>query len=212
VDFSATTGTTTTGTTSSFASILGSIADKTPDYEDDFSNPSSGWSTEQGTTGNEVGYQDGEYFISADGDCYGASLPTNFQVFSDFVLEMDVRFINLGQGTKSIFFRNNDVAHYGLNISPWGGVNFHKNVSGLHTDLLETEVPESSFQLWNTPKHLTLIARQDRMALYVNGKLIIALADASSSQGTINFAVCDGNPLQALIDNLKIWNITDLSP
>lgn len=212
VDFPATTKTTTNGTKSFFGSALAWIADKTPNYEDDFSNPSSGWQTDHNPFGSQIGYQDGAYFISADGDCYGASLPTNYQVFSDFVLEMDVRFINQGQGTKSIFFRNNDVAHYGLNISPWGGVNFHKNVNGIHTDLLGAEVPASSFQAWDTPKHLTLIARQNRMALYVNGELVIALADTSSSQGTLNFAVCDGNPLQVLIDNLKIWEITDLSP
>jgi hypothetical protein len=210
VDFPATTGATPTGTKPFFGSALAWVADKTPDYEDDFSNPASGWPTNQNSTG-EVGYQDDEYFISDGGDCYGASPPTN-KWFSDFVLEMDVKFINQGRGTMSIFFRNNDTAHYGANLSPWGGFNFHKNVNHIHTDLLGTEVPASSFQAPDTPKHLTLIARQDRMALYVNGQLVIALADTSSSQGTFGFGVCDGNPLQVLIDNLKIWDITGLSP
>ena len=114
-----------------------------------------------------------------------------------------------------IGFRDNGTAHYGANISPLGWVSFHKNVNGIHISLLETEVPESSFRSWNAPKHLTLVARQNRMALYVNGELVIALADTSSSQGTLGFGVCDDNddnPLQALIDNLKIWDITGLSP
>jgi tetratricopeptide (TPR) repeat protein len=208
VDFSA--ATTTTGPTSSFASILDSIAGKTPDYEDDFSNLSSGWSTQSDAIG-ETGYQDGAYFISTKDDCYGANLPTN-QVFSDFVLEMDVGFINQGNGTVSILFRDNGTAHYGANISSSGWVGFHKNVNGVHIPLLETEIPKLSFQSWDTPKRLTLIARQDRVAIYVNGELIIAQADTSSSQGRFNFAVCNGSPLQALIDNLKIWDITNLSP
>ena len=214
MDFSATTGATPTGTISFFGSALASIADKTPDYEDDFSNPASGWSTERDAAGRETGYQDGVYFISSKDGCYGPGLPSN-QVFSDFVLEMDVGFSNRAEGTSSIFFRNNGTAHYGANISPMGWVNFHKNVNGIHIDMLGTEIPESSFSAWNVPKHLTLIARQDRMALYVNGQLVIALADTSSGQGSFHFGVCndnDDNPLQVLIDNLKIWDITDLSP
>ena len=214
MDFSATTGATPTGTMSFFGSALASIADKTPDYEDDFSNPASGWSTERDAAGRETGYQDGVYFISSKDGCYGPGLPSN-QVFSDFVLEMDVGFSNRAEGTSSIFFRNNGTAHYGANISPMGWVNFHENVNGIHIDMLGTEIPESSFSAWNVPKHLTLIARQDRMALYVNGQLVIALADTSSGQGSFHFGVCndnDDNPLQVLIDNLKIWDITDLSP
>ncbi|MFZ5819816.1 MAG: tetratricopeptide repeat protein [Chloroflexota bacterium] len=208
VDFSA--ATTTSGPTSSFASILDSIAGKTPAFEDDFSNLASGWSTQSDAIG-ETGYQDGAYFISAKDDCYGAPLPTH-QKFSNFVLEMDVRFINQGQGTVSIMFRDIGSAHFGVNLSPQGWVGFHKNVNGGHIPLLETEIPASSFRSWDTSKRLTLIARQERMAIYVNRELFIALADTSSSQGWFNFAVCSDTSLQALIDNLKIWDITDLSP
>jgi basic membrane lipoprotein Med (substrate-binding protein (PBP1-ABC) superfamily) len=208
VDFSA--ATSTTRPTSSFASILGSVADKTPDYEDDFSNLASGWPTQSDAIG-ETGYQDGAYFISAMNDCYGVDLPT-YQVFSDFVLEMDTRFINQGQGTVSILYRNNGPAHYGANLSPLGWVGFHKNVNDVHIPLFETEIPTSSFQAWDTPKHMTLIARQNQMAIYVNGEPYIAFTDSSSSQGQLNFSVCGDSPLQALIDNLKIWDIADLSP
>ncbi|MBE7435688.1 MAG: tetratricopeptide repeat protein [Anaerolineales bacterium] len=211
VDFSA--ATTATGTKSFFGSALAWVAGKTPDYEDDFSDPSSGWTIEQNSTGNEVRYLDGEYFISAKDICYGASLPTD-PVFSDFFLEMDAGFINQGKGSATIIFRDDGTSHFGVNIFPMGLVGFHKNINGTHTDLLYTEVPASSFQSWNTPKHLTLIARQNQLAIYINGKLVIAQADTSSSQGTFYFLVCDdhGDNLQVLIDNLKIWDITDLSP
>jgi hypothetical protein len=124
------------------------------------------------------------------------------------VLEMDARFIDQGQGTASIMFRDNGTAHYGANLSPQGWVGFHKNVNDVHIPLLETEIPTSSFQAWDAPKHLTLIARQDRMAFYVNGTLSIAFTDSSSSQGSFNFSVCVDSPLQVLIDNLKIWDLS----
>jgi|GEM_PF-4407530 len=206
VDFSA--GTTATKPTSSFASILDSIAGKTPDYEDDFSNLESGWPTDRNSTGNEMGYQDGAYLIASQDGCYGPSLPTD-QVFSDFILEMEVGFFNQGDGSASILFWD-EAASYGANIWPNGWVNFHKNVNGIHFDMLGTTVPESSFQTWDTAKHLVLIARQDRMALYVNGRLVIALADTdtTSSQGGLNIAVCSNDPLKVLIDNLKIWDLS----
>jgi len=209
VDHSASSGTITTGPTSFFGSALNSIADKTPDYEDDFSNPASGWPTDQNSNG-ESGYMDGEYLISSNYDCYGSSPPTD-RLFSDFVVEMDVRFINQVEGPAMILFRDNASASYGANLSPMGWFNFHKNVNGIHIELLGTKVPESSFQAWDTPKHLTLIARQDRMALYVNGNLIIAQSDTSSSQGTFHFGVCSSTSLHTSIDNLKIWDISDLS-
>ncbi len=208
-DYSASTGTITTGPISFFGSALNSIADKTPDYEDDFSNPASGWPTDQNSRG-ETGYKDGEYLISSENDCNSSYPPTN-RLFSDFVVEMDVRFINQGEGHASIYFRDNPFAHYGANLLPSGWFNFHKNVNGIHIELLGTKVPESTFQAWDTPKHLTLIARQDRMAFYVNGNLVIALSDTSSREGTFNFGVCSSTPLHALIDNLKIWDISGMS-
>lgn len=213
-DFSTTTSTTATGQMSFFGSALASITDKTPGYEDDFSNLNSGWQTDRNSNGNESGYQNGAYLISATNGCYSAPFPKN-RVFSDFILEMDARFINDDEGAAMIKFWDNGTAHYGVNISPLGWVGFYKNINGMHIPLLETEVPQSSFQSWNTTKHLTLVARQNRMALYANGELIIALADTSSNQGTLDFGVCvdnDGNPLEVLIDNLKIWDIIDLSP
>ena len=212
VDFSVTT--TTTGTRSSFASILTSIDGKTPEYEDDFSNLASGWPTNLNSTGNEYGYQDGAYLISTANECNGVDLPTN-EVFLDFVLEMDIRFINQEPGTASILFRHNDMAHYGANLSLQGWVGFHKNVNDVHIPLFDTEIPKSVSQEWDTQKHLTLIAQGNRMAIYINGELVIALADTSSSQGPFNFSVCNnnnGNLLQVLIDNLKIWDTANLSP
>lgn len=205
VDFS---NAATTETPSSFTSILGSIAGKTPDYEDDFSDPSSGWAAQSAANG-ETRYQDGAYFISAKNECFGAPLPTN-QEFSDFVLEMELTFMDQVEGAGMVTFRENGQAHYGADIFPLGRVGFHKNVNGVHIPLLETEIPTSSFQAWDTPKHLTLIAWQDRLAVYVNGELFIALADTSSSRGRFGFNVCDDNHqgLQVLIDNLKIWQLS----
>jgi hypothetical protein len=91
--------------------ILAAIADRPPDYVDDFSDPGSGWyvgtrTTEEtgGWETGEAGYEDGEYFIVVDsGSAPGEGgknaicmtgdwswLPT----FPDLVPEVDVRFVS----------------------------------------------------------------------------------------------------------------------
>ncbi|MBN1266939.1 MAG: protein kinase [Anaerolineales bacterium] len=210
-DFTAAAGT-TAGPIVSFASILSSIADIAPDYEDDFSSPASGWSTDS-TPGSEYGYQDGAFLISSGNDCFGPELPGN-RSFSDFILEMDVSFLNQGDGSFSLFFRNNPSSHYGANLTPQGEFNFHKNVNNVHSGLAGTPIPELFFQSWDAPKHLTLVTLQNHMAFYVNGELVVALTDPSSDMGGVNFAVCNGEntPLGVTIDNIRIWDIADITP
>ncbi|MGZ9234922.1 MAG: hypothetical protein ACXW4E_05300, partial [Anaerolineales bacterium] len=197
--------------------ILAEIANKTPDYQDDFSDLSSGWPTNLNSSGNEYGYQDGGYLISnwrakmpGEGSCNGIDPPTS-RVFSDFVLEADGQFINQGEGAWAVLFRTNDTASYGANISPAGMFYFHKNVNDIHTPLPQTESKISSFRSGSSANHLTLIAQGNQMAVYVNGEPVGMLTDSSSSQGTINLTVCNGNPLQVLIDNLKVWDISGIS-
>jgi serine/threonine protein kinase len=195
--------------------ILAAIANIAPDYQDDFSNPNSGWSNDLSAANNQKGYKDGAYFISnyqaeKGGDCNGASLPSS-PVFSDFVLEVDVKSINQGKGAWHIIFRSNDYAHYGVNVSPDGRLWFHKNVNNTHVPLPLTEGPVASFQSGDAANHLTLVAQGNRMAAYINGEPITMFTDTSSIMGTILLGVCSTDPLQVLFDNLKVWDISGLT-
>lgn len=199
-------------------SILKTIAGKTPDYQDDFSDPGSGWPRDRRSFGNESDYQSGGYLISNwrvkrtdGGSCTGVDIPS-YPSFAGFVLEVDWKFLNQGTGTFTTIFRQDGASHYGVNISPAGIFQFHKNVEGEHVPLSETESSISSFVAGAEGlNHLTLVARGYQMAVYVNHEPVMILADFSSSQGLISFGVCDGDPLQVEIDNVKVWDVSDVS-
>jgi len=64
--------------------ILAAIADRPPDYKDDFSDPGSGWSLRQSTEG-EARYEDGEYVAVAAPDYWSGGDSSLLPEFSDFV-------------------------------------------------------------------------------------------------------------------------------
>jgi hypothetical protein len=81
--------------------ILSAIASRPPTYQDDFGDPKSGWevwSRDEGDIGGEIGYADGEYFMSVKPA--SASRPWVFvwtvlpaPEMADFVLELDGQFV-----------------------------------------------------------------------------------------------------------------------
>lgn len=196
--------------------ILAEIADRTPDYQDDFRDDSSGWLNEKMSAGNERIYSDGVYRISnwleqmtEPGSCtgsYSASAPE----FSDFVLEIDGSFLQPGTGTWSVLYRINSNVHYGVNINTDGSIYFHKNEDGVHIPLSDDSFP-ASFRTGFSTNKLTLIAQGSRMAVYLNGEPVAIIEDTASGFGSFMLAVCDGTPLSVLFDNIKIWDISNIT-
>lgn len=193
-----------------FDEVLNSINGREPSYADDLNSPLSGWANNQILSDGVIGYSDGGYSISNNdqSQCIGAELPDNPE-FSDFVLEMDLTFLNSNGGTFMISFWNTDSDHYAADIHVSGIVGFHKNISKIHIPLIGTEAFASE-RFGNDPKHLTLVVKHGRMAIFIDGQLISALQDSSLSTGRINFGVCDGDTQKILIDNLEIWNLNDI--
>ena len=64
--------------------------------------------------------------------------------------------------------------------------------------------------------HLQIIAQGPQIAVYVNGEPSWFVYDESLSTGRINLRVYKGmtdsdTPLRVHFDNLKVWDISDLS-
>ncbi len=196
--------------------ILAAIATLPADYTDDFSDPKSGWENNLNGTNNAKGYQDGAYFISnlhagIGGACTGAHIPSGL-LFSDFILQVDVKFVIQGKGNANVIFRENESAGYGADITPDGKFWIHKAITGGQGGVLQTEVAISSFHSGDASNRLMLIVRGNQMAAYINGEPVSIVTDLSSSVGTIVLGGCSEDfgqsPLQVLFDNLKIWKIT----
>ncbi len=209
--------------------ILAAIANVPPDYEDDFSDPSSGWQTGTGISGHpsraagETGYDDGEYFLRVEGTagqelvCYGIDSFVSFP--ADLVLEIDGRFLpeaNPENDDWQIQFRKWDFGgFYSFGIRRDGYLNLRRSENNEGFDLAEhygapvLAEPDTN--------HVQIIAVGSETAVYVNGETLFYVDDADYSPqygvGSINLGVCNlGETVREVRwDNLKVWDIANLS-
>jgi hypothetical protein len=196
--------------------ILAAIADRPPDYEDDFSDPGSGWPSGSTPGGDEWGYAEDDYFISAtyfpQGECCIGARSEAVPLLSDFVLELDARFVPSAQGQWGVVLR--DLGdHYGVGFWPDGRFRVWKNVNRIHTELKEAGVPAASFKPGYEANHLTIIAQGPQLAFYMNGEPVWLIYDESASSGRFQLTLQNAETdalLRAHFDNLKVWDISDL--
>jgi hypothetical protein len=204
--------------------ILDSIGDRPPDYQEDFSNPASGWPGGSTPAGDEWGYQDDAYVIATtnrpQGICCFGARPDPEPFFSDFVLELDAQFLAGEEGMWSLTFRDlagdeTPAGHYAVGFWPDGSFRVWKNVDGTHIKLKQADQPPFAFEDGFGPHHLTVVAQGPEIAFYMNGEPLWYVRDESLSQGGIQLTVENAEPdtlLRARYDNLKIWNISDVAP
>jgi len=200
--------------------ILAAIADRPPDYEDDFGDPSSGWPIGPDPDGGERGYKDGAYYILAQYDHGIGVWPDHELWFSDLVLEVDAQFVSGEWGKWGVIFRNwpgtieqPGNAEYSVAFYPDGAFDVGKNVRRVHMDLLGYSVHAPTFEQGFETNRLTIIAQGPQIAFYVNGEPLWFVHDESSSRGAIELcaaSLIDNTTLRVQFDNLKIWDISDL--
>jgi hypothetical protein len=200
--------------------ILAAIADRPPDYEDDFSDPSSGWdwSSEPGGQG---GYISGEHFLITAPRKGAASSSTNCGIpsLTDMVLEVDIRFVTEQvNGVWGIRVHEQYSSGANINVGGWsdgrvvlgwepgGAYQFHD---------LATQIVSSASS--DAEKHLQIIVRGSEIAVYVDDRPLVYY-DASSiegfpSSGTVSFVAIaqEDETFEIRLDDLRIWDITDLA-
>jgi hypothetical protein len=216
---------------------LESIADKPPDYQDDFSNPHSGWPVgaqpynDSGHEDGIVGYENGEYFITAaeakyphENDpqlavtCQSAFHSPKVTVWN-FVMAVDARFPTLDESEYwrdwQMKFWEESNYYYGVIISPDGQVSFHTSAPPEtfldSNDRLETTFV-SSFDYNGGLNHLVVVADNSTIAMTLNGEVVVYIDNLPPREpGPIGFVVCNFSPapFRAQWDNLKIWRLPD---
>jgi hypothetical protein len=207
--------------------IVAAVADRPSDYEDDFSDPTSGW--EIGTVAGageingtqfegERGYVAGEYFIRVprpenDIFCVGVWDESTPPTFSDFVLEVDGRFVSEGQASGwQIFFRHWEEFHR-LLVAPDTQADLSRWREQQMFVLAEhTGTPVNGGSETN---HIQIIARGSEIAVYANGKAFLYGNDEGYAEPSwmnpISLNVCTHNEVtEVRWDNLRIWDISGL--
>jgi hypothetical protein len=201
--------------------ILATIADRPPDYRDDFSDPGSGWSLRQSTEG-EAGYEDGEYVAVAAPSYISGGESSLLPEFSDFVLEVDGRFVSGDDGHWGVGLRRvsgfGTAVGYSVMVRPSGRVEIVRRGAGEKWWTSLTSVRETFIKPGYETNHLQIIAKGPQIAVAVNGEWATLVTDpyytTQLEKGTIRLDANNedgGAPLRVQWDNLRIWDISDLS-
>ncbi len=203
--------------------ILAAIANKPPTWNDDFGDPGSGWLIGSSERGN-WGYKDGAYAIVANHkkyvkdqhccDSYSERMPP----FSDFVLEVEGTFVSGESGQWGVILRDKEQPSF---AEPnWGHYGLMFDVRGFHMFRylnngdanLGDSIP-SFYKRGYVMNRLQVIAQGPRIAIYLNGEPLWFVTDSSLSKGLIRLRGMSSadTPLRVQFDNLKVWDISNLS-
>jgi len=203
--------------------ILAAIADRPPDFEDDFGDQASGWSIGSNDDGDEWGYENEAYSILVAPGYRDAGVPPDYPLeLSDFVLEVDGQFVSGEWGHWYVSFRHSlgsieqpaSAGDYAVKFYPDSSFDLWKNVGETSRELIrETAVYAPTFEQGTGMNRLTIIAQGPQIAIYMNGEPLCFVRDESLKKGTILLAATNetnDTPLRVHFDNLKVWDISDL--
>jgi formylglycine-generating enzyme required for sulfatase activity/tetratricopeptide (TPR) repeat protein len=210
--------------------ILTAIAKRSPVLDEDFSDVNSGWPVGSTTNGDKWGYTDEVYSLvvtslyrnNSGAPCLDLS-PNRQPQFSDFVLEVDAQFVSGTAGNWHLLLSNiqssllgSDNTYSVINFFPDGTFLFTKDHDSDQIDIVKGSTP-SAFMLGTGTNQVTIIAQGTRMAAYINEEPLFLVNDATwqDAMRELSFGACNDagkdSPLQVRFDNLKVWDVTDLS-
>ncbi len=164
-----------------------STAPADPDilFWDDFSSPESGWDRLNDVVA-VTEYQEGQYRIQVNtAQTYAWANPG--QSFGDVIVEVTAARISGGEtGYLGVICRYQDAENwYALVFDGYGYAAIRKRTTGQAVqDIVEWQ-EASGIQTDSSPNQLRAECIGDRLALYVNGSLVIETTDSDFSTGDI---------------------------
>ena len=179
--------------------ILSTIADRTPNLQDEFGVGSAGWIKDY--CEGSLKYIE-EELVSTNCRFYRSNSD-----WRDFVLEVEMRFSEdtTTSGEFSLHFR--DLGNYGHSLtlyhSGYLAISFTKAKGPSSRE--EYDFPTLSN---NKIHHILLIAKGDQFAFYLDNQPLAYSINDEYPLGRWVFYVESGT---VAIDNFKIWNIADIS-
>ena len=211
--------------------ILNGIAIRPPDYQDDFSNPHSGWETRiesESCCYGSVGYQNGEYVVIADplkplqiqeSEGWNWARGNNEQIapgLTDYVLEIDQYWVS-ESGLTSLHLCDSRGECYSIRLwSPDVSLDFW--AESLFSTKPRTEFVNGLLIPWvttlNQPTSLMVIKKGLEVAVYANGMPVYYILLPKEYQWRLDFIQLRVGtnsmdfPIEVHWDNLKIWELS----
>ncbi len=178
-------------------------------YEDDFSNPASGFG---GTSTETVEsyYKDGEFHGVVKAKNWLAwAYNTAAGQFKNFVLEVDARKVSGPRYARyGLVFRCRDDSNfYYFVVADDGRYRIGKRVGGQWA-LLHGWTRSGYINKDRETNHLKVVCLDSTIAVYVNGHFLTSVTDGSFGSGYIGGIVWSWEPeVHVAFDNLKVYTI-----
>ena len=178
-------------------------------FQDDFSDPESGWEQSPSGVNGSLGYQDGAYRITAKGANQmlwsGPGL-----TFSDTRMEVDA--MHTGQAADDDFgfvCRAQDKNNfYFLVVSSDGYYGIGKVVDGVSSLIgMEAMPPSEAIHQGQADNHLRADCIGNKLTLYVNGSLVASVSDDQFKRGEVGLTAgtLGAAESEAIFDNFSIF-------
>jgi hypothetical protein len=178
-----------------------------PMYEDDFSNPTSGWATTS-TEKEELTYADGEFCISIKtfnhSDWVYSTKPG---VLSDFTLEIDARPISgpKDAGYGVVFRFQGDDNFYRFLVFQDGYYLVGTRVNGKWAEL-QGKTKSDFIKQGNSTNRLKIVCKGPKIEAYVNGYHLTTVTDNSFAEGYVGMIVDTALPnAHIAFDNIRTY-------
>ena len=178
-------------------------------FEDDFSDPSSGWKEETKQEA-EWSYENGGWRVLVKkGDVIAWGRNAAIGRLDDFALEIDTRALSPpGDSAYAVVFRAEDFDNYYIFsiLSAYGKYYIGKYTNKTRSDLKDW-TDSSYIQKGTLNNHLKIVCKGAEITVYVNGHELVTVTDYSFLKGDIGLGAVSGPGSKAdvLFDNLRIY-------
>jgi len=166
---------------------------ETNGFNDDFSDPSSGWDIRSNNMG-EWGYEAGEYsiYLKKSGNVIGDRNESKTGLYKDFSVEVETKKISktVDDSAVGLIFRMQDAKNaYSFWIrSSSGTYCLVKTYNGV-PDMLVSWAFSRYINRDNIPNKLKVACNKDHIEVDINGHGLLALNDATFSMGYVQLGV-----------------------
>ena len=177
-------------------------------YEDDFSDPDSGWPTES-TEAHEYDYEDGEYHVLVKRlDSYTLAWNRDAGSFTDFTLEIDARLVSGPNKSYGVIFRLQDGDNcYSFEVYEDGYYKVWKQLDDEWIEL-QSKTKSAFIQEGNSTNHFKVVCQGSQIEVYANGHYLTTVTDNSFADGYVGVTVDTPEPTSHVaFDNIRVYRL-----
>ncbi|MBA7617235.1 hypothetical protein ES703_24547 [subsurface metagenome] len=178
-------------------------------YEDDFSDPDSGWLRES-YEDREYDYEAGEYHILVkEFDWSAWAWNRNVGRLTDFTLEIDARLVSgPNESSYGVIFRLKDGDNFYRFLVSGDGYYLVGMLLDDEWIELQSKTKSAFIKEGNSTNHLKVVCQDSQIEVYVNGHHLTTVTDNSFAEGYVGVTVDTIEPTSHVaFDNIRIYRL-----